>query len=144
MLLHDRAIPGTRRNIDHIAVGPGGVTVIDPKAVKGKVRVERRGGLLSKRTSHLVVGGRDRTKLVVGVEEQVDVVRRAVGPGVDVRGALCWMEVDGLPLLGHLSLRDVAVDGTKRVAAIASRPGDWDDATIEAVARALAAGFPSR
>ncbi|MCY7288237.1 MAG: NERD domain-containing protein [Cryobacterium sp.] len=29
-VLHDRRIPGTRVNIDHIVVGPTGVLVIDP------------------------------------------------------------------------------------------------------------------
>jgi hypothetical protein len=41
-LLHDRRMPGSRRaNIDHIAVGPGGLTAIDTKNYRGKVRVER-------------------------------------------------------------------------------------------------------
>ena len=39
VLLHDRRIPRSRANIDHIAVAPSGVTVVDAKAVKGKVRV---------------------------------------------------------------------------------------------------------
>jgi hypothetical protein len=30
-LLHDRRIPGSRANIDHLTIGPGGVTVIDAK-----------------------------------------------------------------------------------------------------------------
>jgi hypothetical protein len=36
-LLHDRTIPGHgRANIDHLAVGPGGVTVIDTKPTMGR------------------------------------------------------------------------------------------------------------
>ena len=38
--LHDRLIPGTRGNIDHIFVAATGVWVIDAKAYNGKV--ERR------------------------------------------------------------------------------------------------------
>lgn len=39
-LLHDRRWPGTRRgNIDHLAVGPGGVFVIDTKAWSGTVSI---------------------------------------------------------------------------------------------------------
>jgi hypothetical protein len=41
-LLHDRRICGSRANIDHLAIGPGGVTVIDAKNYRGKVRTERR------------------------------------------------------------------------------------------------------
>ena len=45
-LLHDRRIHGHgKANLDHIAVGPGGVTVIDTKNYQGKVRVERVGRL---------------------------------------------------------------------------------------------------
>ncbi|MGH8931168.1 MAG: nuclease-related domain-containing protein [Egibacteraceae bacterium] len=48
-MLHDLAIPGSRANIDHVAVGPGGVFVIDSKRWKGYVWVDdaghaRRGG----------------------------------------------------------------------------------------------------
>jgi hypothetical protein len=43
-LLHDRRMPGSRSaNIDHIAIGPGGITVIDTKNYRGKVHVERVG-----------------------------------------------------------------------------------------------------
>jgi len=31
VVLHDRAIPGSRANIDHIGIGPTGVWVIDTK-----------------------------------------------------------------------------------------------------------------
>lgn len=38
--LHDRRVPGTKGNIDHLAVGPGGVYIVDAKRYEGKV--ERR------------------------------------------------------------------------------------------------------
>jgi hypothetical protein len=44
VVLHDRAIPRSRANIDHIAVVPSGVWVIDTKRYRG--RVERRSGWL--------------------------------------------------------------------------------------------------
>ena len=31
VILHDRRVPGSRANIDHIAITPGGVPVIDAK-----------------------------------------------------------------------------------------------------------------
>ncbi|HET9733374.1 MAG TPA: NERD domain-containing protein [Acidimicrobiales bacterium] len=37
--LHDRAIPGSRVNIDHLVVGPPGVVVVDSKNYGGTVRV---------------------------------------------------------------------------------------------------------
>jgi len=41
VVLHDRRIPGTRANIDHIAVAPSGVWVIDAERYKGKLAVTR-------------------------------------------------------------------------------------------------------
>lgn len=36
-LLHDRRIPGHgKANLDHLAVGPGGVTVIDSKTIAAR------------------------------------------------------------------------------------------------------------
>jgi hypothetical protein len=61
-LLHDRRILGHgNAKIDHLAVGPGGVTVIDSKTNNGAVRVDRIGGLFSSRRAVLLIGGRDRT-----------------------------------------------------------------------------------
>jgi hypothetical protein len=31
-VLHDRRVPGTRGNIDHIVIAPAGVFVVDPRA----------------------------------------------------------------------------------------------------------------
>src|SRR5215212_8720249 len=87
---------------DHIAIGPGGVTVIDAKNYKGKVRTESRGGLLRPRTGHLLIGGRDKTALIEGVQRQIHVVAAAISPAgesLDVRGALCMVNTDALPLL---------------------------------------------
>jgi hypothetical protein len=148
-LLHDRRIPGHgTANIDHLAIGPGGVTVIDTKTQKGKVRVTRVGGLFSPRRSVLQVGGRDRTGLVDGVERQIGYVRDAIetlgndpsGP-IDVRGALCSPDIDGLPLR-QLRVRDVVVDGPKPNAKLARRDGPLDPSAIERLWTHLAQRFP--
>ncbi len=98
-ILHDRRIPGTRANIDHIAVTPSGVFVIDPKRYAGRPTLRVEGGILRPRTEKLLVGGRDRTKLVDGVLKQVDVVRSIVGTDVPVTGVLCFIDADW-PLIG--------------------------------------------
>ncbi len=72
-VMHDRRLPGTKANIDHIVVTPGGVLVVDAKRYVDKcpeLRVE--GGILRPRVEKLMVGGRDRTKLVDGVLGQVE------------------------------------------------------------------------
>ena len=100
-VLHDRRIPRTRANIDHIAIGPSGVWVIDAKRYKGKrpaLHVE--GGFLRPRVESLRIGGRDGTKLVEGVQSQVERVTAVVGDiGVKATGVLCFLEADW-PLIG--------------------------------------------
>lgn len=93
--LHDRLVPGSRANIDHVAVGPAGVAVVDAKKYKAgsAVEIKDRGSLL-RPDPRLYVGGRDQTKLVEAVQGQVEVVRRALGPelaDVPVRGLLCFV-----------------------------------------------------
>jgi hypothetical protein len=70
-VMHDRRIPGPVANIDHIAVSSSGVYVIDAKHYTGMVKVDGEGGLFSPRRYKLLVGRRDCTKLVPGVEKQV-------------------------------------------------------------------------
>jgi hypothetical protein len=101
IVLHDRKLPGSRANIDHIAVTPGCVWVLDAKRYKGKV--ETRGhGLFSRRPPDLFVGGRNQTKLVEGVKKQVQTVRSILAPFADeqssgelqVRGGLVFIGAD--------------------------------------------------
>jgi hypothetical protein len=142
-LLHDRRLTGHgHANIDHLAVGPGGVTVIDAKAVRGEVRVETVGGLFSQGSRLLRVAGRDRTRLVRGVQTQAEVIRELLaGRGlhaIDVRSALCFANADGLPWLRRLELDGVMLDGPKRVAKLARRPGSLGEADVQDVLYALA------
>ncbi|WP_301114122.1 nuclease-related domain-containing protein [Microbacterium sp.] len=100
-LLHDRRIPGTRANIDHIVIGPSGVWVIDAKRYKGKrPALHVDGGIIRPRTEHLRIGGRDGHKLIDGVHSQLAQVTAALGDSrVPVIGALCFLEADW-PLIG--------------------------------------------
>jgi Nuclease-related domain len=97
-LLHDRRVPRHgQANIDHIAIGPAGVLVIDTKTHRGKIKTDRVGGLFGPRRIVLEINGRDQTRLVDGVERQVTYVRDALGESaIEVRGALCFPNVEGL------------------------------------------------
>jgi nuclease-like protein len=146
-LLHDRRIPGHgHANIDHLAIGAGGITVIDTKTHHGKIHVDRVGGLFAPRRSVLLIGGRDQTRLIDAVEHQIELVRNALARSgeddIDVRGALCFPSVDGLPLLGQLSVRGIIVDGPKPVATLARRPGRLGPEAVERIWRHLAHSFP--
>jgi hypothetical protein len=45
VVLHDLAVPGSRANIDHLVVGPGGVFVIDSKQYRGRLQLDPSGRL---------------------------------------------------------------------------------------------------
>src|SRR5579875_3765459 len=66
-LLHDRRMPRGRGNIDHRAVAPTGVYVIDAKAHKGKVRIARP----VFGPAQLLINGRDWTRLLDGLDRQL-------------------------------------------------------------------------
>jgi Nuclease-related domain len=44
-VLHDLAVPGSRANLDHLTIGPGGVFVIDSKQYRGRLQLDPTGRL---------------------------------------------------------------------------------------------------
>lgn len=138
-LLHDRRIPGTKANIDHIAITQAGIWVIDAKRYKGRPELKIEGGLLRPRVEKVLVGRRDCTKLVDGVLKQVDVVREVVGD-VPVTGALCFVEADWPLIGGAFVSRDVLALWPKRLAKILT---DAESAGLDvpALREVLAARF---
>jgi hypothetical protein len=146
-LLHDRRIPGHgNANIDHLTIGPGGATVIDSKTYRGQVQVDRVGGLFVPRRTVLLINGRDRTSLVDGMERQIGFVRSALSgteyEATDIRGALCFPNVDGLPLFRQLAVGDVVIDGPKPIAKLAGRIGPLRPDVVERLWDNLGRRFP--
>ena len=45
VVLHDLAVPGSRTNLDHLVIGPGGVFVIDSKQYRGRLQLDPSGRL---------------------------------------------------------------------------------------------------
>jgi hypothetical protein len=45
VVLHDLAVPGSAANIDHLAIGPGGVFVVNSKQYRGRLRLDALGKL---------------------------------------------------------------------------------------------------
>jgi Nuclease-related domain len=148
VLLHDRRIPGhSNANIDHLAIGPGGVTVIDSKTHRGKVAVDRVGGLFAPRKTVLSINGHDRTSLVDGVERLIGFVRWALSrteyEALDIRGALSLPNVDVLPLFYQLAVRDVVIDGPKPIAKLAGRVGQLSPDVVHRQCEHLDRRFPA-
>jgi hypothetical protein len=44
-ILHDLAVPSSQANLDHLAIGPGGVFVIDSKQYSGRLQLDSSGRL---------------------------------------------------------------------------------------------------
>jgi hypothetical protein len=44
-IFHDLAVPSSRANLDHLAIGPGGVFVIDSKQYSGRLQLDSSGRL---------------------------------------------------------------------------------------------------
>jgi len=139
--LHDRRLPGTRANIDHVVVAPRGVWVVDAKRYSGKIRVEKP--LLG--AAKLTIAGRDRTKLVDGLAKQVAAVRDAVAdiaPGTPVQGAFCFVEGD-LPLLGTPQIKGLELLHRRLLAKRLNAAGPLDAPSVSRIAAALGDRFPS-
>lgn len=144
-VLHDRRIPRTKANIDHLVICPSGVFVVDSKRYvdrRPELRVE--GGILRPRVELLMVGGRDRTNLVDGVDKQVGLVRSALAdqPDVPVRGMLCFIDADWPLIGGDFMVRDVGVLWPKKLAKLLTAPGPLGPDRIAELQWQLHEAFP--
>lgn len=77
-VLHDRKIPKSVANIDHILITDRGIFVIDAKNYKGIVRIEKQGGLFGPSIETLFVGNRKQGNLVLSSKKQVSLVSKVM------------------------------------------------------------------
>jgi len=143
LLLHDRRIPRSRANIDHLAVTASGVFVIDAKKYRGRPRLKIEGGLLRPRVERLLVGSRDCTKLVDGVLRQVNLVRDLLDDDIAVHGVLCFIDADWPPLGGAFTTRGVHALWPKKLYPQLRAEGHLTADRVAAVHRTLADALPS-
>lgn len=137
-VLHDRRIPGSKANIDHIAVTTAGIWVIDAKRYNGRPQLRIEGGIVRPKVEKVLVGRRDCTNLVDGVLNQVGLVLELVGD-VPVTGALCFVEADWPIFGGAFTTRGVHAVWPKRLTKLLTESGG--DVDVAAVSRAVAARF---
>lgn len=142
VIFHDRRMPLVRGNIDHIAVAPTGVYVIDAKAHSGTVRIDRP--LFG--AARLRIAGRDQTKLIDGLDRQVATVRDALDrdghADVPVQGVLCFTNAD-LPVVRTLTMRGHLVLYRKALAKRINADGALKQAEIDLIVRTLATKLPA-
>lgn len=149
LFLHNRKLGRGRRDgdVDHVAIAPSGVYVIDAKRYENAaVRVRRSGGLLSPIKEQLMVAGRDRTKLIDGCVKQLAAVVAAVSDapaadGVPVTALLCFVHAD-LPLWGDQEMRGVRLLGPRGTSTLLRRPGPLTETERRVLHRHLANALP--
>jgi hypothetical protein len=146
VMLHDRVLPGGLL-AEHVAVGPGGVTVVAGFAagdLPAPLQVESLRGMFGTRAELLRDGAReDRTALVAPVRERVEAVRAAIAEMTDVEGALCLDGPDAGPTrLRPLEVGGILVAGPREVAALAARDGDLADYELAALVELLDGTLP--
>jgi hypothetical protein len=142
-LLHDRRIPRSKANIDHIAVTANGVYVIDAKKYRGRPQLKIEGGILRPRVERLHVGSRDCTKLTDGVLKQVDVVRTVIADDVPIRGVLCFVDADWPLIGGSFTTRDVQVLWPKKLYSQLQVDGALTTEAVDDIYRRLAKALPA-
>jgi hypothetical protein len=145
-VLNDRRVPGTKGNIDHVVISPGGVFVVDAKNHKGVIAIRNRGGLL--RPDHrLTVGGRDCSSMADKMEWQLEAVRAALHdnvPAPPIAGVLCFLGAEW-PLVGApREFRGVRLESHRSLKRLVAEAPMMDEARVDQIARALAVALPSK
>jgi hypothetical protein len=136
VVLHDRLAP-TGGNIDHIAVGPGGVVVIDSKSWSGTVSITESG--------ELRVAGRSKSREVAGLVASAATVAHAIeatGHSVPVTAVLSLTQ-EG-PQCGprRLPQGPLIVGVSDLVAELQSLPERVRPTQADAVVSIVLSGFP--
>lgn len=138
--IHDRRIPGSDANIDHLAVTAAGVLVIDAKNYSGRPRVETFGGA-DPRPRRLFVGSEDRTPLVFTVRRYVHIVEGVLfGDPVPVRGVLCFVGAEWDVITGYL-VGGVGVTSCDGLSALVRMPGSLSEERQRDIHRRLSSAL---
>jgi hypothetical protein len=156
VVLHDRRVPDSQANIDHVVLVPSGVWVIDSKRPKGRIKVEdAKDG-----TQKLLINGENRTSLVHKLTNQVNIVKVAMAeldPTVPVYGAFCFhlqadsklellnpfFEDNGLPLLKTLTINGYPLWYGRQMARKLNSAGTLSVKRAEELGAVLAERFPA-
>jgi hypothetical protein len=148
IVLHDRRMPRSRANIDHLAVAPSGVFVIDAKRYKGKIEVRKP----FFGEPRLLIAGRDKKKLVEGLARQQEAVRAALAdavPEMPVHACFCFLNPAGqsggsdLPLFRTQSINGFPLLYPRKLSKRLNAPGELTAESRRDVAEMLARALPS-
>ncbi|MBI3430385.1 MAG: NERD domain-containing protein [Actinobacteria bacterium] len=142
-VLHDRLIPKSRANIDHIAITRFGIFVIDAKNYQGVVRIKDKSGFFEKSAPELWVGRRNCMKLVEGMNKQTSIVKEILNRNsieMPVQGILAFYAADWetFKFLRKQEEVDGVLINSKGIESIVSREGTFSAADVDAAVKLLA------
>ncbi len=148
VVLHDRRMPRSRANIDHLAVAPSGIWVIDAKEYRGRVERRNVGGRF-KTDVRLYVGRRDRADALDGVRRQEDAVSQALGSALGagvppLHCAICLVGAQWPWFARPFCLDGVWIAWPRRLGGMLLEPAVLDAERIQRFAEVLARRFPVR
>lgn len=144
ILLNDRTVPRTRGNIDHLVIAPSGIWVVDAKNYSGLVQQRDVGGFF-KVDMRFYVGGRDRSKVINGLEWQVKAVANALnGFDVPISSAVCFTDAEWGWFAKPFTLRGVFVSGPYGLARKIAESGPLTKEDVPIIASRLSEALPPK
>lgn len=138
--LHDRKVPITRGNLDHLVIAPSGIWLVDAKRSAGEVEY-RSTGAFTAGEPRLFVNGRNQTRLVHAMGWQVAAVRAqldTIGFGeVPVHPVVCFTSSRWVRGTAPFDIHGVLVTWPSALVEAIGTPGALDVRLIDLVARHL-------
>jgi hypothetical protein len=146
--LHDRRVPHTRGNIDHILVAPAGVFVVDAKLYRGLIQVRDVGGLF-RSDKRLFVGSRDCSHLAQNMGWQVEALVQAMAaaglePPPPVIPVLCFVDGEWPLFWPPEEFHGVRLEGKRSIKKLVTASQILDSSAIARVLHVLAIAFPPK
>jgi Nuclease-related domain len=142
--LHSRRID--KGDIDHLAIAPTGVYVIDAKNYTGRVEARDVGNwrTIDRR---LFVGGRDKSKLVDGMNKQTTAVRAVLDnvelTDVEIHPVLCFTDSEWGCFAKPLGFGNVTCLWAKKLCEMIKRPGPLNEPQRQSIAYHLSINLPA-
>lgn len=145
-VLHDRKVPKTRGNIDHLVIAPSGIWIVDAKNYAGKVERRHVGGLFTGE-DRLYVNGRNQTKLVEGLGWQRDAVHTVIEPigfgAVPIHRALCFTDSNWGFRFRAIRINGAIVTWAKDLIDQIREPGQVGPELVALIAHELSSKLPA-
>ena len=144
--LHDRRMPGRRGRIAHLAIGPGGVYVIDVVRARNASVVARVVDELDPDTHELLVGGRPMPQAVAANQGRAAIVRAVLDDveltTVPTTGVVCFVDAV-VPRDPELEVGGVRVVGRTGLAALVASDGSLDQEHLDTLVEYLTERLPA-